>query len=222
MLIVGYIVTALAAYFVGSIPTGFLVAKSKGIDIRKVGSGNIGATNVFRALGNVAGSFVLAADGLKGFAACWWLCDAMIARFAVPAEQQEIFRIVAGAAVVLGHNYTCWLHFKGGKGVATTGGAFFALAPMAAGIAVAVWLVVFALGRYVSLASIVAAFALAVAVWVMPKYRLTEYGWPLRLVTTGLSVLVVAKHRTNIQRLAAGTESRVGRKRPAPSARPQT
>ncbi len=213
MLIVGYIVTALAAYFLGSIPTGFLVAKSKGIDIRKVGSGNIGATNVFRALGNVAGSFVLVVDGLKGYAACWWLCDAMIIRFAVPTEQQEFFRIVAGAAVVLGHNYTCWLHFKGGKGIATTGGAFFALAPMAAGIAVAVWVVVFALGRYVSLASIAAAVALPIAIWANPA----SYGLTLRVVTTGLAVLAIGKHRANIQRLAAGTESRVGRKRPAPS-----
>ncbi len=217
MLIVGYIVTALAAYILGSIPTGFLIAKSKGIDIRTVGSGNIGATNVFRALGNVAGSSVLVVDGLKGFAACWWLCDEMRHWFGVPPEQMEILRIVAGAAVVLGHNYTCWLHFKGGKGIATTAGAFFALAPAAAGIALAVWVVVFALGRYVSLASIVAAIALPVAVWVMPEYGLTKYGLPLRLVTTGLAVLAIGKHRANIQRLAAGTESRVGRKRPAPS-----
>jgi acyl phosphate:glycerol-3-phosphate acyltransferase len=212
VLILGYIVTALAAYFLGSIPTGYLAAKAKGIDIRTIGSGNIGATNVFRALGNTAGSFVLVVDGLKGFVAGDWLCDGMISRFGVPAGQQEFFRIVACTAVVVGHNYTCWLNFKGGKGIATTGGAFFALAPAAAGIALAVWAVVFALSRYVSLASIVAAIALPVVVWVKPDYGLT-----LRIVTTSLALLAIYKHRANVQRLVAGTESRVGRKKPSPS-----
>jgi glycerol-3-phosphate acyltransferase PlsY len=213
VLILGYIVTALAAYLLGSIPTGFLAGKAKGFDIRTIGSGNIGATNVFRALGNTAGSFVLLMDGLKGFVASAWLCDEMISRFAVPPGQQEFFRIVAGTAVVVGHNYTCWLNFKGGKGIATTGGAFFALAPLAAGIALAAWVAVFALSRYVSLASIVAAFVLPVAVWVRPNYGLT-----LRIVATTLGLLAIYKHRANIRRLIAGTESRVGGKKPSPSA----
>src|SRR5689334_18110904 len=114
-----YIVIAIAAYLLGSIPTGYLVGKARGIDIRTVGSGNMGATNVFRVLGTSAGILVLIVDGLKGYAACTWLCDLMLRFFSVPVEQVEYIRIMAGICAVLGHNYTCWLGFKGGKGIAT-------------------------------------------------------------------------------------------------------
>src|SRR2546429_364518 len=172
--IVGYILTALVAYLLGSIPTGFLVAKARGIDIRTVGSGNIGATNVFRALGTPAGILVLLADALKG-----WVAVVVVAKLVyrwlawTPDPQgQEWLAICAGLAAILGHNYTCWLHFKGGKGIATSAGVVLALVPWALVIILGIWIAVFALTRYVSLASICAAFALPFAAW-MTKESVT-------------------------------------------------
>jgi glycerol-3-phosphate acyltransferase PlsY len=211
VLIVAYIVTALAAYLLGSIPTGYLVAKTRGLDIRSVGSGNIGATNVFRVLGVPAGVFVLVADGLKGFAACTWLEDVVLRLCEQPLEGAEAFRVVAGVCAVLGHSFSCWLRFKGGKGIATSAGVYFALAPLSAGIALTTWAVVFALSRYVSLASIAAAVALPAAVWLTPN------GLALRIVTTAVGLLAIYKHRANIQRLATGTEHRVSGKKTSPS-----
>lgn len=202
--IVAYGATALGAYLLGSIPTGYLVARVRGVDIRAAGSGNIGATNVMRILGKPAGIAVLVVDGLKGFAACAWLCDVVAGAFGVPLAQANSLRIVAGVAAVVGHNFTCWLHFRGGKGIATSAGAYFALAPLAAGIALGVWMVMLALGRYVSLASIAAAVALPTAVW------LTK-GLALGIVTSVLGLMAIWKHRGNIGRLLKGTESRLGR-----------
>jgi len=204
--VLSYVIVAVAAYLLGSIPTGFLVARAKDIDIRTVGSGNIGATNAMRALGKPAGVFVLLMDALKGYAACAWLGNWLIAQFAVPPAQQECFRILAGIAAVLGHNFTCWLKFKGGKGIATSGGVFLALAPLAVGIAAVSWIVAFALSRYASVASIVAAVALPTTVWLTPS-SLT-----LRIVTTVLGLLAIFKHRSNIKRLLNGTEQRFGQK----------
>jgi glycerol-3-phosphate acyltransferase PlsY len=207
-----YIVIAVAGYLLGSIPTGYLVARAKGIDIRTVGSGNIGATNAFRILGKPAGIFVLVVDGLKGFAACSWLADFVVQLFAVAPEQIENLRIVAGICAILGHNFTCWLKFKGGKGIATSAGVYFALAPLAAGIALGTWIIVFALGRYVSVASIAAAVALPTAVWLTNGSRF------LGIVTTALGLLAIYKHKSNIQRLLNGTERRLGQKSETPEA----
>jgi glycerol-3-phosphate acyltransferase PlsY len=207
-----FIVIAVAAYLLGSIPTGYLVARAKGIDIRTVGSGNIGAANAFRILGKPAGIVVLVADGLKGFAACSWLADFVIQLFAVAPDQIENMRIVAGISAVLGHNFTCWLKFKGGKGIATSAGVYFALAPLAAGIALGTWIIMFALGRYVSVASIAAAVALPTAVW------LTKDSLFLGIVTTALGLLAIYKHKGNIQRLLSGTEQRFGQKSATPEA----
>ena len=204
MEIVGCLVTVIVAYLVGSIPTGFLVAKARGIDIRSVGSGNIGATNVFRILGKPAGIFVLLVDGLKGYLACAWVSNTLVAAFAVPRADEEYFRIIAGLAVVLGHNYTCWLHFKGGKGIATSAGVLVALVPWALLIIFAVWIVVFALSRYVSLGSIAASFTLPFATW------LTGGSRTMIEVTSAMSVLAIYKHKDNIRRLLGGTEHRLG------------
>ncbi|MBC8097768.1 MAG: glycerol-3-phosphate 1-O-acyltransferase PlsY [Akkermansiaceae bacterium] len=201
-----YTITAIAAYFLGSIPTGFLVAKARGIDIRSVGSGNIGATNAFRVLGKPAGTFVLIVDGLKGYAAAAWLSDLLLNLLNVPASDALTYRIVAGVCAVLGHNYTCWLKFKGGKGVATTAGVYVALAPVAIAIAVVTWILFAVLFRYVSVASIAAAVALPVAVWV------TRDSVLLGVVTTALGALAIYKHKNNLQRLMNGTENRIGGK----------
>ncbi len=202
-----YTIIIVAAYFLGSIPTGYLVARAKGIDIRKVGSGNIGATNVFRSLGKPAGVLVLVVDGLKGYAACAWLCDRLLPTLGVTSADAETYRILAGIAAVLGHNYTCWLKFKGGKGIATSAGVYFALAPLAAGIALAAFLLALLLTRYVSIGSIAASVALPAAVWCLPNSHLF-----LGIVTTVLGLMAIYKHRSNIKRLMAGTESRLGRR----------
>jgi glycerol-3-phosphate acyltransferase PlsY len=205
-------VIAVAAYMLGSIPTGYLVARARGIDIRTVGSGNIGAANVFRMLGKPAGILVLVVDGLKGYAACSWLADFVVQPFAVAPDKIECLKIVAGICAVLGHNFTCWLKFKGGKGIATSAGVYFALAPLAVSIALGTWMVVFVLGRYVSVASLAAAVALPTAVWLTPN-SLT-----LRIVTTVLGLLAIYKHKGNIQRLLNGTERRLGQKSATPEA----
>ena len=212
MPILSYAVIAVAAYLLGSIPTGYLAGRARGIDIRTVGSGNMGATNVFRTLGKTAGVIVLVVDGLKGYAACTWLCDGLLGLLNLSTTDAELYRIIAGIAAVLGHNFTCWLKFKGGKGIATSAGIFFALAPLAVTIALATWIIVFAVSRYVSVASIAAAVALPATVWLTPN-SLT-----LRIVTTALGLLAIAKHKSNIERLFNGTERRFGKKSATPEA----
>jgi len=202
-----YIAIAIAAYLLGSIPTGFLVAKAKGIDIRSVGSGNIGATNVFRILGKPAGIFVLVFDGLKGFAACAWLSAVIIKSLAVAPGEEVYLRLVAGLAVVLGHNYTCWLKFKGGKGIATSAGVLAALVPWALIIILSIWIILFVTTRYVSLGSIAASFTLPFAT------LLTTKSWTLTIVTAAMGALAIYKHKGNIQRLLSGTENRISFRR---------
>jgi acyl phosphate:glycerol-3-phosphate acyltransferase len=194
------------AYLLGSIPTGFLVARAKGIDIRTVGSGNIGATNAFRVLGRPAGLMVLVADFLKGLLACgvlsWLLFHT--GEYAYARVGPEI---AAGFCAVLGHNYTVWLGFKGGKGIATSAGVLTALVPWALLTILSLWIILFALTRYVSIASLVAAVSLPFATWVF--YR----NWTLTLVTGAMGVLAIYKHRGNIHRLLNGTEPRFTRKK---------
>jgi len=215
-----YILTALAAYLLGSIPTGFLAAKAKGIDIRAVGSGNIGATNAMRALGKPIGIAVLLLDAAKGFVAChffaplfWnWIAPHYSGLFVyfdkASPELQMRYYLVAGIFVVLGHNYPCWLKFKGGKGIATTAGVYLALAPWALLAAFVVFMLAALLTRYVSVASITAAIALPATVWIMSPDNLF-----LCIVTTALGALAIYKHKSNIQRLMAGTENRLGKKK---------
>ena len=216
MPIVGYILVVLVAYLLGSIPTGFLVAKARGVDIRGEGSGNIGATNVFRILGIPAGIFVLLADAAKG----WLVVSVMaklIAEWFYPAARPlacDWFAICAGVAAILGHNYTCWLYFKGGKGIATSAGALFALVPWPLLIILAIWIVMFVFSRYVSLASISASFALPFAAWLVGESTAKV------LVTAALAALAIYKHKANIQRLLKGTENRIGVKKPLPSDAP--
>ena len=208
MSILGYIVVSLAAYLLGSIPTGFLVAKARGVDIRSVGSGNIGAANTFRAVGKIAGIIVLLIDALKGFAGVE-ASDLILNGLGITGMDRENYRIVAGIFAVLGHNYTCWLAFKGGKGIATSAGVYLALAPLAVLYAVVAFVVGFGLTRITSVGSILASIALPTAVW------FTKDNWTLRIVTIVLGILALLRHRTNINRLIAGTENRVAfRKRP--------
>ena len=208
MEILSYVVTALAAYLLGSIPTGFLVAQARGVDIRTVGSGNIGATNVLRTLGKPAGIFVLLMDALKG-----WLAVVPSPRLVLlflgmtsDSTAWEAVEICAGVCAILGHNYTCWLHFKGGKGIATSAGVLLALVPWALCSIAILWVIVFGLTRYVSLGSIAASAALPFASWA------THESLSKVLVTGAMGALAIFKHKANIQRLLNGTEARFGRK----------
>jgi glycerol-3-phosphate acyltransferase PlsY len=216
--VLAYIVVAVAAYLLGSIPVGFLVAKAKGIDIRNMGSGNIGATNAMRVLGKPAGIFVLLMDVAKGYAACAFV-PPLTYNFlfapglegVVPIEIQMRFKVLAGVCAVLGHNYTCWLKFKGGKGIATTAGVYLALAPDALGFALAVFILAIIVTRYVSVGSIAAAFMLPAVVWILQPHNLF-----LDIVTTAFGAMAIYKHKSNIQRLMAGTENRLGKKNSTP------
>lgn len=210
MTILSYIVVALAAYLLGSIPTGFLVAKARGIDIRSVGSGNIGAANTFRAIGRNAGIFVLVMDALKGFAAVWM--SILILKFFGITDPAVVihYKVLAGVFAVLGHNYTCWLYFKGGKGIATTAGVYLALAPLSVATGLAAFILGVLVTRITSVGSMLAAVVL------MSTVLFTQHDLTLRIVTIALCVLAILKHRTNIQRLISGTENRIEFKKKNP------
>jgi glycerol-3-phosphate acyltransferase PlsY len=193
----------LAAYLVGAIPTGFLIARAKGVDIRRVGSGNIGATNVFRALGKGWGVTTLALDMLKGFVPVHFFPPLAASVSGIEAGRE--LALVCAAAAVAGHNWPVYLRFKGGKGVATSTGVLIAMAPKALAAGLVVWLIVFAARRYVSLASIFAAVTVCAASW----FFYLKYGLLLPSAFTILAAGLIWRHRGNISRLLAGTENRI-------------
>ena len=188
----------LAAYVLGSIPNGLLIARCKGIDLQKVGSGNIGATNVFRCVGKGWGIAAFVLDAVKGFVPAF--CFPRLLDAAPPW-----LGLACGLAAVAGHNWPVWLKFKGGKGVSTSAGMLLGIAPAAVGIGFAVFALTVALTRFVSLGSILAAVAVAGSgIWL--------YGADNRLLAGALiamGALVVLKHRANVGRLLKGTEPRI-------------
>jgi glycerol-3-phosphate acyltransferase PlsY len=186
-----------ASYLLGSIPFSYLVARQRGVDVRKVGSGNVGATNVMRNVGKTAGLIAFLLDAAKGAAA---------ALIALRAGLVFALASLAAVAAILGHMYQVWLRFNGGKGVATGAGAFLPLAPLATGCALAVFALTLAATRYVSVGSMTGAVSLAVLAWVTGAPR------PVWIAAGAMAALIVWKHRGNIERLAAGTESRLGRR----------
>jgi len=212
------ILLALAAYLLGSVPFGLLIAKAHGKDLRTIGSGNIGATNVSRALGRKWAYVCFVLDALKG------LIPTLTATFlAAPSSQQPYaervvmlwLSLAVGCAAVLGHIFPLYLRFKGGKGVATSFGVALGLWPyytVPAVLALLTWLVVALVWRYVSLASIAAALAfpitLATAIAALPGWHLANL-WPLLVVATAIALMVTFRHRQNIKRLLEGTESRI-------------
>ena len=190
----------LMAYLLGSIPFGFLIVRARGSDIRREGSGNIGAANVARTAGAFAGVLTLLLDAAKGYTAVY-----LAQRW---AHGDSRWMMAAALAAVIGHMFPVWLGFKGGKGVATGLGVFLPICREAVGIAVLLWIVMVLFWRYSSLGSIVAAVALPILVYVLyaPGHA------PSPFVTVGtilISVLVLVKHRPNLERLVAGTESRL-------------
>ena len=201
----------IGSYLLGSIPFGYLAGRLVGIDIREVGSGNVGATNVVRVLGKRYGYPVFALDVLKGFGA---VKISMLMAPGRPPEwnSPEIFGILAAMSSVLGHLYPPWLKFKGGKGVATSAGALLALTPVATLIGVAIWITVFWLTRYVSLASMAAAVLLPIVILVVRSHDQNN-GKPLVYSSVCVAAVVIWRHRSNLSRLIRGTEPRFTRKR---------
>lgn len=186
------------AYLIGATPFGLLAGKMRGIDIRDHGSGNIGATNVLRVLGKPVGITVLILDLLKG------LVPVLIAK---AVSDSSLTQILSAIAAILGHNYTFWLRFKGGKGIATSAGAVGSLMAIPLGIALALWGLLFLATRYVSIASIGAALSLPVTVAVQ-SVRTGEWNLPLFGFAIFLAVMATWRHRSNINRLLAGKENR--------------
>ena len=210
-LVLFWIFCGVCAYLLGAVPFGFLIARARGVDIRTVGSGNIGATNVFRAVSKPLGIVTFALDMLKGFCGVK-IVPLVLARLAGAEVDGMALPVFCGAMTVAGHNWTCFLGFKGGKGIATSAGMLLGLSPLGVGIALLVWIVAFVTTRYVSVASILAAVALGVAVW--PLHLRAQGAW-FSVVLTLLALVAIWKHRSNIARLRAGTESRFdfGKKR---------
>ena len=204
---IGLLLLLATSYLVGSIPTAYLVGRSvKGIDIRKHGSGNVGATNVFRVVGRKWGIAVLLLDVLKGVFASQ-IMPSIFRSSSSGIPIPFVFHLACGVSAIAGHTWTVWLRFKGGKGVATSAGVFLALAPKAASFALLFWAFVFWWKRYVSLASI--ATAVAFPLWVFLFYRGTKrfsFLFPISLV---LVVFILYTHRENLRRLCNGAEKRL-------------
>ena len=196
------ILWAVGAYLVGSIPFGFLVGKMRGKDIRTLGSKNIGATNVYRTVGKPWGILAFACDFLKGF-----LPTLAAQKFG----HADWLPLMVGILAVAGHMWTCFMKFKGGKGIATGFGMLVALTPVLVLVAFAVWVVVMLVSHYVSLGSIVAAAFLLVSIW-FPCKLLHCKGYndlPLCILVTALCAFAIWKHKTNIIRLRAHAESKI-------------
>lgn len=194
-----------AAYLLGSIPFGLLIVKALGgADIRSAGSGNIGAANVARNAGWLAGILTLLFDGGKGYLAVWMACHY--------TNGSGRWMIAAAVAAVAGHIFPVWLGFKGGKGVATSLGAFLPISASAVAAAGVLWLLMVLFWRYSSLGSVVAAASLPALVYVFyaPRHAPPTY---MLAGTVIVSLLVLVKHQGNIRRLIAGTESRLGSRR---------
>ena len=200
---------SLIGYLFGSLPTGHLVGRFLGVDISKHGSGNIGATNVLRVLGRRWGYLVFFIDTIKGFLAvraAFFLVQ--IAKIGV--EQIELVGILAAVTCILGHTFPIWLRFKGGKGVATSAGALLGLMPAAIVAIFFVWLIIFQLTRYVSLASIGAAVALPAVVGILILRKFVT-DTALLYFSVLIAGVVIWRHRSNLRRLINGTERRFSR-----------
>jgi len=211
-----YIVASAVGYLLGSVPNGYLVAKAHGVDIFKVGSGNPGATNVKRVLGEKfgdkgrrAGNLVFALDAVKGALAAGWVivyhhifANGFMSSGADASGLSQKLGLIGVAAAVLGHSFSLFTKFKGGKGVATAAGGLVVLIPLACLIGTAVWVIAFYTTRFVSLGSIIAAIVVPTASWVLGNPL------PLNIVTTLIGLFVIFRHRENLKRLLNGTENR--------------
>lgn len=211
-------VITILSYLVGSIPTSIIVARNRrGIDIRQHGSGNAGGTNVFRVLGWKAGLFVIVADMAKGLFATMVIARLMYGPmpFAnnTPFDDFTVVQIIAGCAAILGHIWTLFAGFKGGKGIATAGGMLLGISPVEVAVSLGVFLIVLLLSQYVSLGSLSAAVSFPLTMFLRENFFMVEINGYHTLIyfSIAISLLVFFTHRTNIKRLLAGTENRIAR-----------
>ena len=208
------LIALIAGYLLGSLPFGYLVARSHGVNIFEVGSKSPGATNVRRVLGRGPGNLVFALDALKGAAAVavpiayfWFGHEATAADAGARIGPREAAKVVALIAALLGHSFSCFTRFRGGKGVATGAGGLAVLFPWGALIAFAIWLLVLLVTRYVSVASILAAMSLPGSALFLHQGRL------IVAACAAVAIIVIVRHRGNLARLIAGTENKIGQKR---------
>jgi glycerol-3-phosphate acyltransferase PlsY len=203
-----YAFAVVVGYFLGSFPSGFLVSRARGVDIRHHGSGNIGATNVLRVLGKGWGYLVFALDAFKGLLAVR-IAFVFAAALNLAEPHRDLVGIAAGLACILGHAFPIWLRFRGGKGVATSAGVLLGLMPLAVVSVFLVWVALFKITRYVSVASIGAAFALPlfVALYLRTKLLAGASLLPFSILIAGV---VIWRHRSNVRRLLDGNEQRFG------------
>ncbi|HEY1896819.1 MAG TPA: glycerol-3-phosphate 1-O-acyltransferase PlsY [Terracidiphilus sp.] len=205
-MLLAFLWIAIAAYLLGSIPVGYLLVRIfRRQDIRTVGSGNIGATNVLRAEGKALGAATFILDVCKGALAV--LLAAMIAGSVLPAVPARNVEALAALFAVIGHMFPVWLHFRGGKGVATGFGVFLVAAPWAALSSIALFAIVFAITRYVSLGSILGAASFPIFAWFMVSGERPVF---FIAVQAMVALLIIVKHHPNIRRLLAGNEHRFG------------
>ena len=210
-------IIAILSYLVGSIPTAIIVARAlKGIDIRQHGSGNAGGTNVIRVLGWKAGVFVIVCDMAKGLFATMVIAQLMhVLPFEsrAPFDQYTVVQIVAGCVAMLGHIWTLFAGFKGGKGIATAGGMLIGIAPVEVAVSLGVFAIVFLISHYVSLGSLTAAATFPLTMVLRENVFMIDIPSYHTLVwfSVGVSLLIMYTHRSNIQRLVRGTENRIQR-----------
>jgi len=203
------IMLAVLSYLLGSIPTAIIAGKViKNIDIREHGSGNAGATNVFRVLGWQAGLIVLSIDMLKGFLAAW-LFIRLFPDLWSGAEMRIYWQMMAGTFAIVGHIWTVFAGFKGGKGVGTAAGVFIGLQPFPVLICILVFIIIVAVTRYVSLGSISGAILLPVILSVQKIFHTSEVPLAVLILSVLLALLIVYTHRQNIKRLLQGTENKI-------------
>lgn len=202
--------SGLIGYVIGSFPTGYIVGRMRGVDIRTVGSGNVGATNVTRVLGKQFGYPVFLVDFLKGLVPLL-LARAITHHYRLDPITADFCIAVAGIFAVIGHSYPVWLGFKGGKGVATSLGLIFGINWIAALIMFTVWIMAFKITRYVSVASMIAVIALPIAMIILLLLHALQSA-VLVYFSLLLTAIVVFRHRSNVSRLLSGTEPRASRR----------
>ncbi len=210
-------VIAILSYLVGSIPTAIIVARAlKGIDIRQHGSGNAGGTNVIRVLGWKAGAFVIVCDIAKGLFATMVIARLMLVlpiESRPPFDDYTVVQIIAGCLAMLGHIWTLFAGFKGGKGIATAGGMLIGIAPIEVAVSLGVFMIVLLISHYVSLGSLSAAASFPLTMVLRENVFMVDIQSYHTLVwfSMGISLLIIYTHRANIQRLLKGTENRIQR-----------
>ena len=207
-MIISYIVGIILSYLLGGIPFGYLIAITKGIDIRTEGSGNIGATNVSRVLGRKYGLIIFVLDMLKGFLAVFFLPALVSGVIKVPTTGDNLLVILCGFCAILGHAFPVYLRFKGGKAVATSFGVFIWLAPIAIAISFGAWIVTILVSRYVSLGSMIGTLSLVGVIVLVVDSPFGDNIY-LTLLSVAVTILVIAKHTSNIKRIISGTEKKV-------------